>query len=63
LKHIAPAVFQLIEAASKGTFPPGNYFGQVGLAPYHQFDRRVTSAMRKRLADIETGLNKGSIVP
>lgn len=63
LKKITPAVLELINHAGTNTFPSGNYFGDVGLAPFHSLEKAVTAEMRTRLAEIETGLSNGSIKP
>ena len=41
----------------------GNYFGEVGLAPFHDFDGVVTSEMRSTLKEVMAGLADGSINP
>ena len=61
MKLIAPGVAALIEAAQAGEFPGGNYLGEVGLAPFHDFDGTVTDDMRATLDDVLEGLNDGSI--
>jgi len=61
LKRIGPSVSGLIESAGRGTFPGGNYYGKVGLAPFHDFERVVTAEIRSKLSKIEKGLQDGSI--
>lgn len=62
MKLITPAVFEMIKAAQDGTAPEGNYFGEGGLAPFHDFDGNVVTAeMKSQLEEIEAGLQDGSI--
>jgi basic membrane protein A and related proteins len=61
MKLITPGVFDLIKAAKDGKFPKGNFFGQVGLAPFHDFDSKVSQAIKDKLAEINKGLQDGSI--
>jgi len=62
MKLITPGVFDLITAATEGNFPAGNFFGSVGLAPFHDFEGTVVTAeMQEQLAEIDAGLQDGSI--
>jgi basic membrane protein A len=62
MKLITPAVFQLIsDFAEDGTMAGGNYFGPVGLAPFHDFDSQISQEMKDTLAEIDAGLKDGSI--
>ena len=61
MKLITPAVSGLIEMSKDGSFPSGNFIGDVGLAPFHDFDSAVSDEIKSRLAEIETGLLDGSI--
>jgi basic membrane protein A len=61
MKLITPAVFSLIEASQGGTFPSGNFVGDVGLAPFHDFDAQVSAEIKGRLEEIEAGLLDDSI--
>ncbi|WP_419842478.1 BMP family ABC transporter substrate-binding protein [Candidatus Poriferisodalis sp.] len=61
MKLITPGVADLIEAAHGGSFPGGNFVGEVGLAPFHDFEGVVTDEMRATLASVLAGLNDGSI--
>ena len=63
MKLIAPGVFDLIRLAKEGKFPAGNFFGEVGLAPFHDFDSTVSQDMRDMLEKIDAGLRNGSINP
>lgn len=61
MKLITPGVADLIAAAHDGSFAGGNFLGEVGLAPFHDFDGIVTDDMRATLADVLVGLNAGEI--
>lgn len=60
-KLITPAVFELIKHVKDGSFPSGNYYGKVGLAPFHNFEEAISNEMRKALSDIDSRLSDGSI--
>ena len=61
MKLITPGVADLVAQANSGEFAGGNYLGEVGLAPFHDFDDVVTDDMRATLDDVLAGLNDGSI--
>jgi basic membrane protein A len=61
MKLITPGVFDLVKMAKEGTIPSGLYFGAVGLAPFHDFDSQVPQEVKDKLAEIEKGLQDGSI--
>lgn len=61
MKLITPGVADLIEASANGEFPAGNFFGDVGLAPFHDFEDQVSQEIKDRLSEIESGLQDGSI--
>jgi basic membrane protein A and related proteins len=61
MKLITPGVAGLIEAAHAGSFPGGNFVGEVGLAPFHDFDPIVPANVKADLERIEAGLRDGSI--
>ncbi len=63
MKLINIGVAHLIAEAYAGTMEGGNYFGEVGLAPFHDFDGVVTSEMRSTLEEVMAGLADGSINP
>ena len=47
--------------AADGTMTTGNYFGSAGLAPFHDFDSQISQEIKDRLAEIDAGLQDGSI--
>ncbi len=61
MKLITPGVFDLIGKAKSGDFPSGNYIGDTGLAPFHDFDSKVPQEVKDKLAEIDKGLRDGSI--
>lgn len=62
VKLITPGVFDLVKMAQEGSFPGGNFVGQVGLADFHDFsDTIVTADIKAKLDEIDAGLQDGSI--
>jgi basic membrane protein A len=61
MKLITPAVEDLIVAAASGTFEGGNFFGEAGLAPFHDFEDEIPQEVKDSLAEIDAGLKDGSI--
>lgn len=61
MKLITPGVAGLVQQAAAGTMAGGNFVGDVGLSPYHDFDSTVTDEMRATLEEVLAGLNDGSI--
>jgi basic membrane protein A len=61
MKLITPGVFDLISQSVGGTFPSGNFFGETGLAPFHDFDSAVPQDVKDRLNEIDAMLRDGSL--
>ncbi len=61
MKLITPGVIDLINRASEGEFPGGNYVGEVALAPFHDFEEGVSQEIKDELETIRAGLEDGSI--
>ena len=61
MKLITPGVEDLIDASVAGSFPGGNFFGPVGLAPFHDFDSVVPAEVKAELQEIDTALKSGSL--
>jgi len=61
MKLITPGVFDLIEMAKNGSFPGGNFVGETGLAPFHDFDSKIPQEVKDKLVEIDKGLRDGSI--
>ncbi|MGZ6346444.1 MAG: BMP family ABC transporter substrate-binding protein [Anaerolineales bacterium] len=58
---IRSGVRELTRLARAGQFPPGEFFGQIGLAPFHDWDRQVPENVKEQLTSIQQGLRDGSI--
>jgi basic membrane protein A len=61
MKLITPGVAGLISMANKDNFPGGNYVGDVGLAPFHDFADKVPADLQAKLKEIKQGLLSGDI--
>ncbi len=61
MKLIAPGVFDLISASQEGEFPGGNFIGEVGLAPFHDFDATVPQEVKDQIDEINSSLQDGSL--
>ena len=61
VKQITPGVFALLQSARNGSFPSGNYEGDVTYAPFHDLDNRVPPEVKATMEQINTGLLDGSI--
>ena len=61
MKLITPAVASQIDTVVDGSFVGGNYFGPVGLAPFHDFEDQIPQEVKDKLAEIDAGLADGSI--
>jgi len=61
MKLITPGVFDLVKLANDGAFPGGLYFGEVGLASFHDFEDVVPQEVKDELDEIDAGLKDGSI--
>ena len=65
-KGIVAAVSTAVTSLANGSFKGGNYVGTlanggVALAPFHQFDSKVPSALKSELAQVKAGIVNGSI--
>ncbi len=61
MKLITPGVAELIAAAAKGEFPGGNYVGDVGLAPFHDFEDKIPQEVKDLLAEVKQKLESGEL--
>jgi basic membrane lipoprotein Med (substrate-binding protein (PBP1-ABC) superfamily)/ABC-type branched-subunit amino acid transport system substrate-binding protein len=61
MKLIAPGVFDLIVLAYEDQLPGGNYFGRVGLAPFHDFEARISQDIKDELGALEDVINEGAL--
>jgi len=65
-KGIVAAVSTAVTSMANGSFKGGNYIGTlanggVALAPFHDFDSQVPSALKNELAQVKSGIVNGSI--
>jgi basic membrane protein A and related proteins len=65
-KGIVAAVSTSVTGTANGSFKGGNYVGTlanggVALAPFHDFDSKVPSALKNELAQLKAGIVDGSI--
>ncbi len=67
IKLLTPGVFNLVKAVQDGGFKGGNVLGDVGLAPYHSQDSKVTAEMKAKIdkltADLKSGAVKTGVAP
>jgi basic membrane protein A and related proteins len=61
MKLITPGVFELLQSARNGSFPSGDYSGDVSYAPFHDLDNRVPADVKTAMDQINAGLVDGSI--
>ncbi|HSM58731.1 MAG TPA: BMP family ABC transporter substrate-binding protein [Candidatus Sulfomarinibacteraceae bacterium] len=61
MKLITPGVFDLVQASHDGNLPAGNFLGEAGLAPFHDFDDEIPQEIKDRLDEINAGLEAGEI--
>lgn len=61
MKLITPAVEELLAEAAAGNFISGNFYGEAGLAPFHDFEDQIPQEVKDSLAAIDAGLKDGSI--
>jgi basic membrane protein A and related proteins len=65
-KGIVAAVSTAVTSTASGTFKGGNYIGTlanggVALAPFHDFDSKIPTALKNELAQLKSGIVNGSI--
>ena len=62
MKLITSGVFDLIQQSQAGSMPGGNYTGEVGLAPFHDFDSMVPADVQTMLVDMAAALKSGTLL-
>jgi len=62
MKLITPGVFALLKSAREGSFPSGNYLGDVTYAPFHDLENQVPPEVKTMMEQLNAGLLDGSIV-
>jgi basic membrane protein A and related proteins len=65
-KNLTGSVQQYVQQAASGTFPTGSYVGTLkndgtGLAPFHQFDSKVSQSLKSQLDQVKAGISNGTI--
>jgi basic membrane protein A len=60
-KLITPGLFELIKMAKTDNFPGGNYYGNVGYAPFHDLDETVPDVVKTKMDQIAKDLADGLI--
>jgi len=66
VKNITKAVTTYVTGAASGTFPSGSYIGTLqndgtGLAPFHDFDSKVSSDIKTELQQVSSDITSGKI--
>jgi basic membrane protein A len=61
MKLITPGVAGLIQMSVDGSFPGGNFIGEVGLAPFHDFEDTVPQDVKDAIAEADAALRDGSL--
>ena len=61
LNDIRSGVHDLMRLVRSGQFPSGEFFGQVELAPFHEWENQISQTVRDRLLEIENGLSDKSV--
>lgn len=61
IKSVRSGVRDLVLAAANGTFEGGQVYGDVGLAPYHDFEDQLPAELKSELERLAAGLADGSI--
>jgi basic membrane protein A and related proteins len=66
VKNITKAVTTYVTGAASGTFPTGSYIGTLqndgtGLAPFHEFDSKVSSDIKSELQQVSSDITSGKI--
>ena len=65
-KNLTDSVQEYVSKVASGTFPKGNYIGTLqndgtGLAPFHDYDSKVPSALKSQLDQVKQDIISGKI--
>jgi basic membrane protein A and related proteins len=65
-KNLSDSVQEYTTKAASGTFPTGSYIGTLdnkgtGLAPFHDFDSKVSSDLKSELKTVQSDITSGKI--
>jgi basic membrane protein A len=61
LKLIDRGVQSLIKSVKSGNFKGGNFVGDAGMAPYHNFAKKIPAALQKKVAALNVKVLSGAI--
>lgn len=61
MKILDQGVADLVAQAADGSIKGGNFVGDVGLAPFHDFDSKVTPEIKTLIEDLTKQLEDGSL--
>lgn len=61
MKLLDRGVFNQVKAVQDGTFKGGNNIGEVGLAPFHDWESKIDASVKAKLEEVDAGLRSGSI--
>lgn len=61
MKIIDQGVADLIQQAADGSIAGGNFVGQVGLAPFHDFEDKIPAETKALLEDLSKQLEEGTL--
>ncbi len=60
-KLINPGIVSIAKSIKAGTNKGGNFFGDVGLAPFHDFDAKIPADVKTKVKDISAKVLAGEI--
>ena len=60
-KKLVKGTSDLLKQAKDGSIKGGNFLGETGLAPYHDFDSKIPAEVKTKVADIVKGIEDGSV--
>jgi len=60
-KKLVKGTSDLLKQAKDGSIKGGNFLGDTGLAPYHDFDSKIPSDVKTKVADVVKKLEDGTL--
>jgi len=61
MKLITPGLVKLIGEIKDGSIKAGNFVGDVGLAPYHDFDAKIPADVKQKITDLTPKVVSGEV--
>jgi len=61
MKLITPGVQKLIAQAKDGTIKAGGFSGDVGLAPFHDFESVIPADVQQKITDLTAKVLSGEV--